>query len=125
MEYTVIFSDKSYDLPQYNLKISEKLEQVEKFSASDSPIKEKLRKMYNACTDILGKENTMEVVGKFEEADPNMLNIVYLSIVESYNKPLADFETERSAEKLNSEVFDKLKEFAESVETMSALVDKK
>lgn len=125
MEYTVIFNDKSYDLPTYNLKISEKLEQVEKFNASDASIKEKLKKMHNVCSEILGKENAMEIIGKFEESDPNMINIVYLSVVEAYNKPLADFEMQRSVEKLDSEAFDKLKDILSSAEVVSALIDKK
>lgn len=125
MEYKVILSDKSYDLPQYNVKISEKLEQVEKTNTSGCAIKEKLKKMHSLAVDLLGKENANEALGKFEDADPNMINVAYLSIVEAYNKPLEDFEMELNAEKLNSEVFDTFKDILSNLKEVSALAEKK
>lgn len=121
MVYTIIENGKSYDLPNYNLKISAKMEAVENFKSTAASASDKIRKMYDFITELVGKENAVEMIGKVDEADPNMINIVYLDIVRAYNKPLMDYEKERQAEQVNNEVFDKLEKLMSNLNVLQAM----
>lgn len=121
MVYTIIENEKSYDLPQYNLKISAKMEAVEKFKTTAASASDKIRKMYGFITELVGKENAVEMIGKVDEADPNMINIVYLDIVRAYNKPLMDYEKERQAEQVNNEAFEKLEKLMSNLNVLQAM----
>lgn len=121
MVYTIIENGKSYDLPNYNLKISAKMEAVENFKTTAASASDKIRKMYDFITEIVGKENTVEMIGKVDEADPNDINIAYLDIVRAYNKPLVDYEKARQAEQLDGEAFEKLQKLLGNASVLQAL----
>lgn len=125
MEYTIIKNGRSYDLPAYTLKISEKLEQVEIFKMGDVPVNEKYKKMYDFCCEVLGKENATEIIGKLSDADPNMINIVYLDIVRAYNRPLEEYEKERQNEQLDTESISKITDLLSGLKDASAFLQKK
>lgn len=125
MDYTIIENGRSYDLPKYNLKISAKMEQVEAFKTSGASVNEQLKRMYDFCGEILGKENAAEIMGKIDDADPNMINIVYLDIVRSYGRPLEEYEKDRQNEQLNGENIDKMLALLSGLKEASALIPKK
>lgn len=115
MEYTVILNGESIDLPNYSIKISEKLEKVEISNLSNKDFKSKCKVMYDFIVEIIGKENTIKFIGKFEDSDPNSINILYLKIVESYNRPLNDFQKSQSEEKIDTEQMDKVIELLKAL----------
>ena len=45
MEYTVIYNGQSYDIPNYSIKISEKLEEIELLNRGNQKFKDKCKKM--------------------------------------------------------------------------------
>lgn len=108
MQYTIIHNGTSYDIPNYTMGVSEEIEKIGQFNMADNPFKKKCQKMYDFISDKLGKENTAEVVGDFATADPNTINIVYLEIVASYNKPLEEYQNEQSHSKLDDAQIDKV-----------------
>lgn len=116
MEYNITINGESYELPKYNMKIAEKLEKTELLNnkASES-FKAKCKSMYDFCAELLGKEIVAVLIGKFEESDPNDINILYLDIVKTYNKPLEDYQQTETSEKLNGMEFDKLTELLNAV----------
>ena len=125
MEYTIIEDGKSYDLPKHSVKISNEMESIEKFKANAKSVKDQLKKMYDFCYEMLGDENAGELLGDFEDSDPNMINIVYLDIVEAYRKPIEDYEREKQSEKLNSYDIKKYLEMFKAVSEAAPLLDKK
>ena len=93
MNYNIEINGNILELPQYTISVMEKIEQVEKKTNSTSgTTKSKLQGLYNFLVDLVGEENVENAIGKFEDSDPNNINIAYLSVVRAYNKPLDDFE---------------------------------
>lgn len=118
INYSVIINNTEYELPEYNLDIAEKLENVDKTNSSSRSLRDKCKGIYTLITQLLGGETTKEIVGDFSKVDPNNLNIIYLRIVDAYNNPLNNFETERRAQTLDDAGFIKIMGV---VETLSKL----
>ena len=108
MQYTIIHEGTSYDIPNYTMAIAGEIEKLEQFKMAENPFEKKCKKMYDFISDKLGKEHTVESVGEFAAADPNTINIVYLKIVASYNKPLEEYQNEQSQTKLDDAQIDKV-----------------
>lgn len=125
MEYTVIYNGVSYDIPSYSIKISEKLEEIELLNRGNQKFKEKCKKMYDFISEIIGKENSTNILGKFEESDPNVINILYLDIVKSYNKPLEDYTQQGLSEKLSDGQLDKMLEVIRAIPSVEEYGKKK
>ncbi len=118
INYNVIINNTEYDLPDYTLDIAEKLENVDRANTSSRSLRDKCKGIYALITQLLGEETTKEIVGDFSKVDPNKLNIIYLRIVDAYNNPLNNFETERRAQTLDDAGFTKIMSV---VETLSKL----
>jgi hypothetical protein len=100
MNYSIEMNGTLIELPKYTISVMEKIEQLEKSSNSSASAKSKLQTMYNFLCDLVGKDKIEEVIGKFNDADPNNINITYLSIVREYNKPLNDYEMSEGLEQI-------------------------
>ena len=59
------------------------------------------------------KNNIEELIGKFEDCDPNEINILYLQILKTYNEPLENYK--------DSDVYARLDNF--QIEKLTSLVD--
>lgn len=125
MEYTVIYNGQSYDIPNYSIKISEKLEEIELLNRGNQKFREKCKKMYDFASDILGKETVVSILGKFDESDPNGINILYLEIVKSYNKPLVDYNMQGFEEKLGDGQIDKVLEMINAIPVIKEFAKEK
>lgn len=100
MGYTLTFKEHTIELPKYSLGIADKLEKQETINASAVKLKDKLKAMYELCEELVGKEKLVDIVGKFTEIDPNDLNILYLQINSTYNKPVIDYNAEVMEDRL-------------------------
>lgn len=125
MQYTVIYNGQSYDLPNYSIKISDKLEEIEISNKGNVKFKDKCKKMYDFIADLLTKQIALDILGKFEESDPNIINIVYLEIVKSYNKPLADYSKNEMDEIMNSGDIDKILEITKALPSIKEMQKEK
>lgn len=121
MEYAIIYDGNSYDLPTYSFSIAEKIEKQESINASNQKFKDKCKAMYELVVDILGKDTVNSILGDFAKADPNVINILYLKIVSSYNKPVTSFNVEDTEKMMDSIPFDKLTDMMELVNTIDKL----
>lgn len=101
MEYLIYVNGKKYDLPQYNMKIADKEEVIQLLNGGNQKFREKCKAMYDFCSELLGKDEIVEIIGKFEDIDPNVLNITYLEIVKAYNKPYDEYQSEELKNKLD------------------------
>lgn len=121
MEYTVIYNGQSYDIPNYSIKISEKLEEIELLNRGNQKFRDKCKKMYDFIGEILTKQIANELIGKFEDSDPNSINILYLEIVKSYNKPLADYNDSEVEKRINSDELEKMLELVKALPSIEKL----
>ena len=125
MEYTVIYNGQSYDMPNYSIKISEKLEEIELLNRGNQKFRDKCKKMYDFIGEILTKHVANELIGKFEDSDPNTINILYLEIVKSYNKPLMDYNDAEVEKKINSDELGKVIELVKALPQIKELKETK
>jgi hypothetical protein len=119
MKYTIEFKDIDLELPNYNLDIAEALEKADKVNMSESKsYREKTETLYNTISNILGKDKVIELVGKLKECDPNDIQILFLTIGHSYNKPVDDYQ-----DKITEETMSKLEDMKEVAEQMNKVPD--
>lgn len=127
MDYQVEFNGDVFTLPKYNLKIAEQLEKQELYnSKTELHFKEKCKGMYELVCTLLGQENCEKALGKFNNVDPNELNILYLSIIQTYNKPLNNFNQSIALGDIDLSSYDKLIELINAMDKAQHLtVNKK
>ena len=125
MKYTIEFKDIDLELPNYNLDIAEALEKADKANMSESKsYREKTEILYNTISNILGKDKVVELVGKLKECDPNDIQILFLTIGHSYNKPVDEYQAKQSEETMHklegiTDLADKLSKVPDTVERLN------
>ena len=85
---------------------------------SEKPYREKTEILYKTLGNILGKEKVEELVGKLKECDPNDIQILFLTISNSYNKPVDEYQ-----EKQYEETIHKLEGVTDFADKMSKMPD--
>ena len=125
MKYTIEFKDIDLELPNYNLDIAEALEKADKVNMSESKsYREKTETLYNTISNILGKDKVIELVGKLKECDPNDIQRLFLTIGDSYNKPVDEYQAKQSEETMHklegiTDLADKLSKVPDTVERLN------
>ena len=121
MQYNINYNDTVVTLPKYSLKIAEMLEQQDKINSSPIKFREKCKTMFTTLENIIGNEKISELLGKFEECDPNDINLLYLSTVKAYGEPLNSYNTDSVYNSLNDMQVDKLTRLMEALEKANKL----
>ena len=103
-------------LPDYTVDIAEKIESVMLYADTKARFRDKIKKMYDFLTNLLGKETVVEQFGKFETCDPNDINLLFLRITDAYNRPVADYNDDKIVEKLDKTQIDKLSKIVDSAD---------
>lgn len=121
MQYNINYNDTVVTLPKYSLKIAEMLEQQDKINSSPIKFREKCKTMFTTLENIIGNEKISELLGKFEECDPNDINLLYLSVVKAYGEPLNSYNTDSVYNSLNDMHVDKLTRLMDALEKAQKL----
>ena len=121
MQYNINYNDTVVTLPKYSLKIAEMLEQQDKINSSPIKFREKCKTMFTTLENIIGNEKISELLGKFEECDPNDINLLYLSTVKAYGEPLNSYNTDSVYNSLNDMQVDKLTRLMDALEKAQKL----
>ena len=121
MQYNINYNDTVVTLPKYSLKIAEMLEQQDKINSSPIKFREKCKTMFTTLTNIIGNEKISELLGKFEECDPNDINLLYLSVIKAYGEPLNSYNTDSVYNSLNDMQVDKLTRLMDALEKAQKL----
>ena len=103
-------------LPDYTVDIAEKIESVMLYADTKARFRDKIKKMYDFLDKLLGKEKVVEHFGKFETCDPNDINLLFLRITDTYNRPVADYNDDKIVEKLDKTQIDKLSKIVDSAD---------
>lgn len=111
-------------LPNYTVNIAEQMEKAHMANTNGGlNFRQKINRLYEFCTSVVGKENMEKEVGKLDNADPNEINILYLAILDCYNKPLEDYEQRKLDAKMDSAHIDKLSNILDKADKAGALSD--
>ena len=97
------------------------LEQQDKINSSPIKFREKCKTMFTTLENIIGNEKISELLGKFEECDPNDINLLYLSTVKAYGEPLNSYNTDSVYNSLNDMQVDKLTRLMDALEKANKL----
>lgn len=121
MNYEIITNDgKIIQLPNYTIKLAESIEAVSSFTENpNNKFREKIKKMYNFLETIIPKETIEEDVGSFNTCDPNNVNLMFLKIVDAYNSPLTEFNTDKISDRLDNIPLDKVTNLIESADKLN------
>lgn len=107
-------------LPAYTIKLAESIETVASFvDAPNNKFRDKIKKMYNFLETIIPKENIEEDIGSLNECDPNNVNLMFLKVVDAYNSPISEFNTDKISDKLDTIQIDKVVNLIESADKLS------
>lgn len=118
--YSIVFNGTEVNLPKYSFTIANKIEEIEISNNNASKkFKDKCNLMYKFESELIGKQQLSDLIGDFNDCDPNDINLLYLSIVASYQKPIADYNSEATESKMNDANLSKLLEVLNVVSSIS------
>ncbi|MFT3982280.1 MAG: hypothetical protein QM697_00120 [Lachnospiraceae bacterium] len=124
MQYTVIINGQSYDLPKKTMKIVEDMDKVAKVdSVKGIGIRDKFKRLFDFIHNLVGEENAKEILGSdnLDEVDLSEVTLTFKQIMEAYDKPITDYQTEKTMDKFNSLPIDKIRNLAGAVNTMATM----
>ena len=122
MEYTIIINGQSYDLPKKTVSVMEKMDEVLKVDlVKGYTVRQKFEKLHGFIKGLAGDENAKEMFGSDDitEIDTSELTLTVKKIVDAYDKPITDYDAEKSRNKLNELPVEKIISIAKAAEKMA------
>lgn len=122
MVYTIIVNSKSYDLPPKTLKVAEKLDEVLKVdSIKGLTVRQKFEKLHRFIMDLVGEEQAAEIFGSsnLAEIDLSELTIAMKKIVDAYDKPIDDYDAQKTKDKLNDIPIERIISMTKAAQSMA------
>lgn len=112
--YTIIVDSRSYDLIPYTEKLEIRIQSEQTKLRVDGPIGDKRKLQKNFIKDTLcDKEFAESIING--DADPNVVNYVYCSIIEAYLSPASAYQNETNKRKLDDSGMSEVTEFLKAV----------
>ena len=121
MDYTVIISGKSYDLPKKTMKVMEEMDRVAQIdNVKGMSLREKFKSLFDFITNLVGVKNSLEILcsDKLYEVDLSEVTLTFKKIMDAYDKPLADYNTSKSFETFDKIPLDKLSKIVSLADKM-------
>lgn len=115
MTYELNYGGEIVELPAYNFDIADKLEKQETINSGTAKFRDKCKSMYELIRSLTGEEFVSKVIGNFNKADPNEINIVYMKIVRVYSSPLNEYN-EDSLNQVDYSKIDKVVEIINALD---------
>ena len=125
--YSVMINNVTVELVDYNVALMEAMENLGHELEATASVKDKLKKKYDFIIKVSDKEVITDLLGKFEEADPNDISITFDRIVGTYDKPYNEHaikEHMADLEVFNSDGINALTKLSESVSNISNINNK-
>lgn len=118
--YSIVFNGTEVNIPNYSFTTANKIEEIEiSNNNAGKKFKDKCSLMYKFESELIGKQQLSELIGEFNDCDPNDINLLYLKIVASYQQPIADYNSEATESKMNDANLSKLLEVLNAVSNIS------
>ena len=121
MQYTVIISGQSYDLPKKTMKVVEEMDKVAQIdTVKGISIRDKFKALFDFISNLVGKENAKAILGsdKLDEVDLSEVTLTFKKIMDAYDKPLEEYNSEKSFQRLNSLPIEKIVQLADVAKSM-------
>ena len=121
MEHTVIVNGQSYDLPKKTMKVAEDIDKLLKADTDTRiALKDKYKKQYDFIRGLIGEDNAKEIFATddINEIDLPEITLTVKKIMDAYDKPINDYEIEKSREKISDLPLDKVIELAKVAREM-------
>lgn len=121
MEYTVIVNGQSYDLPKKTMKVAEDIDKLLKADADNKiALKDKYKKQYDFIKFLIGEDNAKEIftTDDINEIDLPEITLTVKKIIDAYDKPITDYEIEKSRDRISELPLDKVIELAKVAKEM-------
>lgn len=128
MEYTVIVNDRSYDLPKKTISVVEKIDNVLKVdSLKGCSIKQKFEKLHSFVKEVVGDDNAKDMFGSDDiaEIDLSEVTLAVKKIIDAYEKPIIDYDSEKNRMKLEGLPIEKIISVAKAAEKISSMPQQK
>lgn len=122
MEYTVIVNGQSYDLPKKTMKVAEDIDKLLKADTDTRiALKDKYKKQFDFIRGLIGEDNAKEIftTDDINEIDLPEITLTVKKIMDAYDKPITDYYTEKSADRINNLPIDKIVELVKVTKDMS------
>lgn len=121
MRYSIAWEGKTYNLAPYTVKIAGQFENASVVSNSDATMSEKLNAVCTALYSALGSEVSQEILGDFDNADPNEVSILFLTVAREYERPMREFTEKQKMLNIGTDDLGKVTELVEAIEKLKAL----
>ena len=128
MEYTIIIDGRSYDLPKKTLSVMEKIDDVMKVdSVKGYSVRQKFEKIHRFIKDLVGDDNAKEILGSdnISEIDLSEVTLTAKKIIDAYDKPITDYDLEKSMRKIEGIPIDKIVSVANAAEKIVKMPQQK
>ena len=128
MEYTIIVDGRSYDLPKKTLSVMEKMDDVMKVdSVKGYSVRQKFEKIHRFIKDLVGDDNAKEILGSdnISEIDLSEVTLTAKKIIDAYDKPITDYDLEKSMRKIEGIPIDKIVSVANEAEKIVKMPQQK
>ncbi len=122
MEYTVIIKDRSYDLPDKTLKVVEDMDAVVRIDEKRGmSIRDKYKRLYEFIVGLVGPENAKEILGSdnIEEVDLCEVTLTVKKILDAYEQPLLDYQTQQMEEQLRRVPMEKMAGITQAIDSIA------
>lgn len=128
MVYTFIINGRSYDLPKKTVSVMEKMDDVLKVDeVKGYTVRQKFEKLHGFVRDLVGDENAREMFGSdnITEIDLSDVTLAVKKIVDAYDKPIIDYDSEKSMNKLSGLPIEKIISIANAAEKIATMPKQK
>lgn len=128
MEYTIIVNEQSYDLPPKKLAVAKELDAVLKVdTVKGLSVEQKFEKLHAFMKNLVGEEAAKEMFGSdsLEEIDLAELTLAVKKVVDAYDKPITDYEADKSRKEFDKIPIDKLLSISKAAEKIAFVPQKK
>lgn len=128
MEYTIIVDGRSYDLPKKTVAVMEKMDKVLKVdSLKGYSVRQKFEELHRFVKDLVGDDNAKDMFGSDDiaEIDLSEVTLAVKKIIDAYDKPIIDYDSEKSRMKLEGLPIEKIISVAKAAEKISSMPQQK
>ena len=76
--YSIVLNGTEVNLPNYSFTTANKIEEIEiSNNNAAKKFKDKCNLMYKFESELIGKQKLSELIGDFNDCDPNDINLLY------------------------------------------------
>lgn len=118
-DYAVVINNVTVELENYNVALMESMEKLGQELEATKSVKDKLKKKYDFIATVTYEDTLIEALGKFEDADPNDINIAFDKIISEYDRPYNEHTMQEHMKELDAFNSDGLKALTELSKSVS------